>query len=174
MMIRKLNGQPVFPDRIAELDKPRDSVQVGTGIVITRGTHFLISKRLGPCRLGVGVWALPGGAIEAGESIEECTIREAKEETGLDVIPVKDLLDGSHVWYVYDKVRESSPIITLFTHARLRHPNAEPINPESHKHTPWQWVTLREVERMAISEDIGDWLPIPAFRKYYMRLFHTD
>jgi len=31
------------------------------------------------------VWCLPGGGVEAGESLAEGAIREAKEETGLDV-----------------------------------------------------------------------------------------
>jgi 8-oxo-dGTP diphosphatase len=43
---------------------------------------LLIKRRTRPFR---GYWALPGGRVDAGETIEETAIREVKEETGLDV-----------------------------------------------------------------------------------------
>jgi 8-oxo-dGTP pyrophosphatase MutT (NUDIX family) len=36
-----------------------------------------------------GEWCLPGGAMEAGESVEEACVREFYEETGLIVRPVR-------------------------------------------------------------------------------------
>lgn len=39
-------------------------------------------------------WEFPGGSVEFGENIEECVIREAKEEVGYDVEPIQML---SHI-----------------------------------------------------------------------------
>lgn len=53
------------------------------GICIQNGSILLI-KHQGVGEKGI-FWAPPGGGMNFGESVEECLIREIKEETGLDI-----------------------------------------------------------------------------------------
>jgi ADP-ribose pyrophosphatase YjhB (NUDIX family) len=68
----------LYGDRIARQGK----VIVGCNCVVLnedRDEVLLIR------RTDNGRWAVPGGALDAGESVLEACVREAKEETGLDV-----------------------------------------------------------------------------------------
>ena len=50
---------------------------------------ILIKRRNDPYK---DFWALPGGFVEYGESVETAAVREAKEETSIDV-ELKDLVN---------------------------------------------------------------------------------
>ena len=53
---------------------------------IFRDGKVLIVRRARPP--ANGLYTLPGGGVELGETLEEAVIREVKEETALDVEPV--------------------------------------------------------------------------------------
>jgi 8-oxo-dGTP diphosphatase len=55
---------------------------VGAVISDKAGRLLMIRRRNEP---GAGLWSLPGGRIEAGESDEQAVVREIREETGLSV-----------------------------------------------------------------------------------------
>ena len=60
-----------------------DQPIVGIGVVIvSQGKIVLAQRGNEPSK---GKWTIPGGLVELGESIEAAVIREAKEETCLDV-----------------------------------------------------------------------------------------
>jgi ADP-ribose pyrophosphatase YjhB (NUDIX family) len=96
---------------------PRVVPCVGAVIHDAAGRLLLIQRGHDPHR---GLWSLPGGRIEPGESPEQAIVREVREETGLDVVPGRLVgrvsIPGDGV--VFDVVDLS---------CALRHPDAAPV-----------------------------------------------
>jgi 8-oxo-dGTP diphosphatase len=63
---------------------PRSIPCVGAIIKDGDGRLLLIKRGHEP---GLGLWSLPGGRVEMGESDEDAVKREIREETGLIVVP---------------------------------------------------------------------------------------
>ena len=56
---------------------------IAVGAVIVRdGSILMVRRGREPAR---GLWSIPGGRLERGESIADAVRREVREETGLDV-----------------------------------------------------------------------------------------
>ncbi|MEU9222905.1 NUDIX domain-containing protein [Streptomyces massasporeus] len=55
-------------------------VPAASAIVVDDAGRVLLQRRRDN-----GMWALPGGAMDIGESLPDCAVRETREETGLDV-----------------------------------------------------------------------------------------
>ena len=53
--------------------------------IIRDGKVLIVRRAKKP---GAGIYTLPGGAVEAGETLEQAVAREIKEETSLDIAPV--------------------------------------------------------------------------------------
>ena len=64
-------------------DKPLAMTYIVCGVVIEKDGKYLLIQEKQP--KAYGKWNLPAGKVDAGESLEQAAVREAKEECGLDV-----------------------------------------------------------------------------------------
>jgi bifunctional NMN adenylyltransferase/nudix hydrolase len=94
---------------------PYEPVFVTADAVVIQSGHVLMVRRRG--YPGRGLWALPGGFLNAknDRSMEDCALRELREETGLKV-PVPVLRGNIKYNHVFDAIDRSSRGRTI-THA---------------------------------------------------------
>ena len=116
-----------------------DQPVIGVGAVIIRDCKIALIKRGNePAR---GKWTIPGGLVELAESPEQAVVREAKEETGLDVndpslmdvVSNVDLDEKGRVKYHY-------VIIEYFVHVKAG------VAEASSDAVELRWVPFNEVE----------------------------
>ena len=104
--------------------------------VVQKGARFLIARRPEEGLLG-GLWEFPGGKREGEETLEDCAIRELREEVNVRAEVVRHLVTVNHA-YTHFRV-------TL--HAYLcRHVSGRP---KAIACTAWKWVSLDELDRYA-------------------------
>ncbi|PKN10621.1 MAG: NUDIX hydrolase [Deltaproteobacteria bacterium HGW-Deltaproteobacteria-7] len=70
MSSQSSNAYPVVP-------------RVGVGaITVKEGKILLVKRGIEPSK---GLWAIPGGTLKLGETLQECAAREILEETGIKI-----------------------------------------------------------------------------------------
>jgi 8-oxo-dGTP diphosphatase len=105
--------------------------KVGLGVIIFRDGKVLLGKRKGAH--ASGTYAFPGGHLEFKESWEACTIREVKEETGMDVTNSKFVAVTNDIFEGEDK-----HYITIFMKAECL---GEPKIMEPDRCEMWNWFS---------------------------------
>ncbi|KAF7808948.1 nudix hydrolase 1 [Senna tora] len=82
-------------------------------------------------------FALPGGHLEFGESLEECAIREVKEETGMEIEKAEILTVTNNVFLEEPKPRH---YVIIFLRAMLpAESELVPENAEPNLCDGWDW-----------------------------------
>ncbi|MDD5146626.1 MAG: NUDIX domain-containing protein [Candidatus Pacebacteria bacterium] len=61
--------------------------KVGVGVMILKNGQVLLGQR--KSSHGTGEYSFPGGHLEYMESLEECAIRETKEECGIEIANIR-------------------------------------------------------------------------------------
>ncbi len=133
------------------VDEYPDSPQIAVGAVVIRNEKVLLVKRRKPP--GKGLWSIPGGRVELGETLKEAAEREVKEEAGViirakDQVYTFDLIDRDKQGYI----RFHYVIVDL-----LADYVSGKVNPSSDA-CEARWVTPRELEELPVSRITREFL----------------
>jgi len=99
-------------------------------VFIINGNKILMQKRKGTA--GDGTWALAGGHLEFGESIEDCAIRETMEEVG---VKIKNIKIGPFTNDVY--MKEDKHYVTIFVVSEYDSGEAKVMEPDWTEQVGW-------------------------------------
>lgn len=94
------------------MERKKPSITVDAIVLNEKGEILLIKRKKDPFK---DAWALPGGFVEYGERVEEATLREVKEETGLEVEIV-----GLHNVYSDPNRDPRGHTISIVYHCRIK------------------------------------------------------
>jgi len=126
--------------------QPNSLVPGGSALVVDGQGAILMQRRSDS-----GNWSFPGGVMEIGETIEQCVVRETKEESGLD-IEITGILgiytDPEHVIaYADGEVRQE---FNITFYGRIIGGQIE-VSSES---TEVKFLCLEELETMPVHETV--------------------
>ena len=123
---------------------PRPEVCVWA-VVVDAGDLLLVRRGFEPW---AGHWAVPGGRVEAGETLAEAVVREVAEETGLE--GVCDRLVG---WV--ERIAPDHHFVILEFYVTLL--ERRPPEPGSDA-TETAWVPLGDVASLALVDGLVEFL----------------
>lgn len=107
----------VFEERFSRMKKKIEECPMSTvDIIIEKDDEIILIERENP-PFG---WALPGGFVETGETVEEAASREAEEETGVKLKELKQF----HVYSDPGRDPRFHSISCVFTAKTLSQPKA--------------------------------------------------
>lgn len=114
----------------------QNDLGIGVGVILLKGNKLLLGKRKNA--LQEGTYGFPGGRLEPGETVEECALREVREETGLKV---KNARLGPTTLDVFREEGKRYKTFFVIT----EYDSGEPQALEPHKCDKWEWHNWDEM-----------------------------
>ncbi|MEM2321289.1 MAG: NUDIX hydrolase [Candidatus Bathyarchaeia archaeon] len=120
---------------------------VGVGAVVHANGRFLLIRRAN--EPGKGLWSIPGGLVEVGESIRDAVKREVEEETGVKV-EVGHLIDVLENIIFDEKGRVKFHYILIDFEAKPLTKDMEVL--PSQEVLEARWFTIEEMKSLSITK----------------------
>lgn len=120
--------------------------EVCVGAVVVVDDELLVIRRgHGP---GAGEWSIPGGRVEAGETLAEAVVREVAEETGLEAVC------GSLIGYV-ERIHDDRHFVILDFHATVLEGDQPRAGDDA---VEARWVPLADVAELRLVDGLAEFL----------------
>lgn len=110
--------------------------------IFSGGSVLVIRRAFAPFK---GLWTLPGGRLDPGETPMQCAMREIREETALEIAPPRHVLTQT--------VGEGALTFTLAVFA-VRHPRGTPAM--SDEVADWQWCRPDDLPALPTTEGLAE------------------
>jgi ADP-ribose pyrophosphatase YjhB (NUDIX family) len=133
---------------------PTPRIVVAVGAIVTQGEHILLIQRGHPP--GDGLWSIPGGRVELGETLAEAVRREIHEECGLDVVVGDVAIVLDRIGRGSDGAVRSHYLILDFW-ATPANPLVAPIQASSDARAAG-WFTLPELGQLQTTTNLAAYL----------------
>jgi len=125
------------------MERPVVMVPVVAGVVLEKNGKYLLVQEKQP--RAYGLWNLPAGRVDVGDSIEQTAVKEAKEEVGFDVKLIRKI-------GIYQNKADEPPKHAFEAEiigGELKFPEDELLDAK--------WFTLEEIKEM--KEKLrGNWI----------------
>jgi 8-oxo-dGTP diphosphatase len=117
---------------------------VGVHLILARGQDVLLLRRANT-GFADGCWSVPGGSLEAGETLPQAAAREALEEAGITIDPPGLAFAGLCHHADPDGLARVGVFFTT------RHWAGQPRNAEPHKCSEIAWHPLDNLPRDTVT-----------------------
>lgn len=118
----------------------------GVALILKKDDNILLLQRNIPGKIAHGMFALPGGMVEHGETIKQTACREAAEELGVSF--AKEDVSLVHMLRLREKYNEETKQTTqilMLYFAQVTRWEGEPQNLEPHKHSGLAWFEMHKL-----------------------------